>query len=131
MFCKLFMMLTCLCGFNFFDYTPEYAVRVEDGFEEFQINIKSFQEKNNICFLKLEKLDILNPKEHQNGSIQMEFKYDPNSKALMAIGHHKGRAVIDKSLLENGCYSLIINNHEYGFLIIDQNGVYFQSINIL
>jgi len=131
---KKFIFTSLLLAFVFpiFSCYHEYFVEVIDKGATFEIKMRTFENQNSICPLKLIKVNIEKPTAVQDGVIDLKVMKDPQGKCLMAIGPHRGSFTFRRGFsLPDGCYSLIINDNDYGFLEISEYGVYFNPINCL
>ncbi|MBN2478950.1 MAG: hypothetical protein JXA94_01850 [Parachlamydiales bacterium] len=129
---KNLTILFCLAVIPVFCFSPEYFIEVIDKGPIFQLKVKTLETKNCICPLMIVESSVEPAQMGQDGIINLKITKDPNAKCLMAFGPHRGIFTFRKGYnLPDGYYGLIINDYNYGFLIISDEGVYFNAINCI
>lgn len=121
-----------LCLLPLVGFSQELFVEVEDRGTFFQIKMRTYQDQNSMCQLKLASINIEKSTFARDGQIILQVIKDTHKRCQEAIGPYKGCFTLRKGLnLPEGRYSLIINEEDYGFLYIFPDEVYFDPINCL
>ena len=129
---KVFLILFMMIAFKGFSFIYDYHVDVVDNGISFQIKLRTLEQQNSMCSLVITDLYVDPPEAGCDGVFYMIVTRDPNGKCLMAFGPHKGCFSFKKgSRIPQGTYNLIINEEDYGFLVIDDNKAYLRPINYL
>ncbi len=129
---KKFIFTICLLTvFSIFGFTHEYFIEVEDKGPIFIIKMKTYKDYDSMRSLKIANMIIEKPALFEDGIIDLQV-VESQDRSLMEIGPQMGSFAFRKGInLPNGYYSLIINDQDYGYLTIWDNGIYFDPINCL
>ncbi|MFA6119123.1 MAG: hypothetical protein WCT85_03920 [Parachlamydiales bacterium] len=116
-----------------FAFSHEYFVEIEEKTDSFQLNLRTILKKNCMCPLRFYDVRIEKPTNVNYGMISLIVATDPKDICLMAFGYHRGSFIFYKDFqtLPNGIYYLIINDLNYGYLIISNFKVFLDPINCI
>lgn len=128
----VFIILFSVFILPIFGFYREYFVEIENKEEIFLIKMKTFKEYSSIRPLKLMSMNVEKPTIFQDGAIFLQVVKIPMTQSFLEKGPYKGVFIFRKGQsFPDGYYNLIINNEDYGFLIILGNKIYFDPINCL
>ena len=110
----------------------DFFVQPVDLDKFFQLKVRTFEDQLTIVPLVLESFYVIPAEKGDNGLFILNIIKDPNGKHLNAIGPNKGVFTFQRSVdIPDGEYNLIINNVDYGFLNISEEGIFLNLINCL